>query len=384
MYLANSIIGAPSWLTVDCYSAVLLLFIIITSIKTKDHPAEDGKVFMYLAIACFINVIMDILSTIPWDGTKTSEWLLRIANFFNYSLTTLLFVIYCIFVYTQISKDDKKAGKIIVLALCFIFAVDAIICFTSIFNSMYFDFYDGGYHRGNYFFIHVIFLACMALIIEFLSIYYRNFINKKLLVYLLLFPIMPFIGMIFQIIVYGVPMGLAFTTIAILLVFYFRKSRSMEYDYLTNTYNRRKLDSELYSKIKDAKENQTFGAILIDLDNFKSINDTLGHTVGDVALIDAAAILKSTVKNKEDFIARYGGDEFCLVTDTSDIQTLINIADEIDKKADKYNSEKTHPYKLGFSMGYAIYDPKSNLTLHEFFNLIDQNMYQDKKTKSLK
>ena len=70
---------------------------------------------------------------------------------------------------------------------------------------------------------------------------------------------------------------------------------------------------------------KVFSAILIDINNFKYINDTYGHNIGDSALEAAAKLLKSCLRTS-DFIARYGGDEFCIIPDISnknDLEALI-------------------------------------------------------------
>lgn len=100
-------------------------------------------------------------------------------------------------------------------------------------------------------------------------------------------------------------------------------------DPLTGINNRLKFDKVIKKRIKDAKQNKHLLALLfLDLDNFKTINDHMGHRIGDLLLKEVARRLESTLREK-DFIARIGGDEFAVIL--SDIKT-IETAGEIAKK----------------------------------------------------
>lgn len=85
------------------------------------------------------------------------------------------------------------------------------------------------------------------------------------------------------------------------------------YDALTNLPNRRLLDDRLHQSIVSSRRSGCFGALMfLDLDNFKPLNDTHGHVVGDLLLIDAAHRLKTCVR-EIDTVARFGGDEFVVM-----------------------------------------------------------------------
>jgi diguanylate cyclase (GGDEF)-like protein/PAS domain S-box-containing protein len=94
------------------------------------------------------------------------------------------------------------------------------------------------------------------------------------------------------------------------------------YDVLTHLPNRRLLDDRLHQVLSTSKRHGGYSALMfLDLDNFKSLNDTYGHALGDALLIDAAARLKKCVRAM-DTVARFGGDEFViLMSELSNLQT---------------------------------------------------------------
>jgi diguanylate cyclase (GGDEF)-like protein len=167
-------------------------------------------------------------------------------------------------------------------------------------------------------------------------------------------------------------------TLSLLIIFLNVQTRSIYIDYLTGVNNRKKFEAYLKNKINSCTENKTFSAILMDLNNFKTINDTLGHDMGDKALENFAALLKSCLRSN-DFIARFGGDEFYVILDITDKIKLESTVCRIKEYINKYNDSGTQPYKLSISLGYAVYDYDLHLKSEEFQKLIDRLMYEDKR-----
>jgi diguanylate cyclase (GGDEF)-like protein len=147
---------------------------------------------------------------------------------------------------------------------------------------------------------------------------------------------------------------------------------------LTGAFNRRKLDKEIEDRINKAVKPKNFSAILVDIDHFKSINDTCGYNGGDRALEDTAHLLQD-VSNANDIVARYDVDEFCILTDTSDIKKLEALAERVRAAARSFNDSGKRPYKLFYSIGYAIYDQSSKMNLQQYIKLLDRNLSDDKR-----
>jgi diguanylate cyclase (GGDEF)-like protein len=120
---------------------------------------------------------------------------------------------------------------------------------------------------------------------------------------------------------------------------------------------------------------ESYSITMIDMDHFKMINDTLGHLEGDNALRDMAGIIKNCIRNN-DFAARYGGDEFILVTDSgNDITFLLG---RIQTAIDDLNAKNARPYKLQISYGYDVYNTNSGISITDFLKHVDGLMYKHK------
>ncbi|MDP3131252.1 MAG: GGDEF domain-containing protein, partial [Bacillota bacterium] len=147
-------------------------------------------------------------------------------------------------------------------------------------------------------------------------------------------------------------------------------------DGLTNLYSRVKFDEYVHF-IKERGE--LFGLIMIDLDDFKSVNDNFGHQVGDVALAEFARILKQVFRN-ERMVARIGGDEFMVVTyhDANAAGKSVTAVRDLMIRLKKIPALKT----LRFSYGFIQNTPE--LTIDELLSSVDHRMYDDKaKNKSV-
>jgi len=106
-------------------------------------------------------------------------------------------------------------------------------------------------------------------------------------------------------------------------------------DYLTKLYNRSFLDTYLQNQIDVANlTKQPLSIIIIDVDSFKNINDTYGHTSGDSFLVNFANIIIKNVR-KSDVVVRYGGDEFVVILPSTDAKTAYSVAERIRRNLEK-------------------------------------------------
>jgi diguanylate cyclase (GGDEF)-like protein/PAS domain S-box-containing protein len=154
------------------------------------------------------------------------------------------------------------------------------------------------------------------------------------------------------------------------------------FDYLTNIPNRYSLIDRIDHLIAQYERNQcAFSLLFFDLDNFKKINDTHGHSFGDLVLKEAAKRISNSIR-KSDMVARIGGDEFILLLENthkkSDIKTAINYITENLYKDMKINDQTLN---IHASIGYATF-PTNGSSCDELLTYADKGMYNAKKQQS--
>lgn len=150
------------------------------------------------------------------------------------------------------------------------------------------------------------------------------------------------------------------------------------HDPLTGLYNRRYFMEEAPKFLSIAKRrNLNLACLVIDIDNFKQINDTYGHEVGDLVLKDLAEKLKETFKREEDIVARFGGEEFVVLILYSDKRAFIEFIEYFRRKV------ALTPLNLqGQNISYTIsiggaLELKNSL--REMLFIADNNLYKAKK-----
>jgi len=155
------------------------------------------------------------------------------------------------------------------------------------------------------------------------------------------------------------------------------------YDALTGLPNRRLLLDRLQRSIAACQRSRNLGALLfIDLDNFKDLNDTLGHDMGDRLLSQVAARLVGSVR-EADTVARFGGDEFVVMLDTL-APEMHNAASQAETVAEKLLASLNQPFDLDGaqhystpSIGITLFGDE-RLTVDELLKRADLAMYQAK------
>ena len=149
-------------------------------------------------------------------------------------------------------------------------------------------------------------------------------------------------------------------------------------DILTGLYNRYYFNETIVRDIEKAKrQDERLSFIVLDINNFKKINDTFGHLHGDGVLKECAAILKMSVR-KSDFLCRYGGDEFIIVTPAPECSANEELMARIRENLAAWNRDyASREYDLSLSMGCALWEKGRDLmdVIHE----ADKAMYEDKK-----
>jgi diguanylate cyclase (GGDEF)-like protein len=148
-----------------------------------------------------------------------------------------------------------------------------------------------------------------------------------------------------------------------------------EKDALTGLYNRRyitQVTPKLLAKMDKKIENLTIS--VVDCNNFKQINDQYGHKAGDLVLTNISLLLLTST-NEEDIVARWGGDEFLIVSPYSDLRKINLITDKIERGL--YYLSEEMGLDVSVSIGTAVY-PSDASDIKDLLLIADRNMYKCK------
>jgi diguanylate cyclase (GGDEF)-like protein len=158
----------------------------------------------------------------------------------------------------------------------------------------------------------------------------------------------------------------------------FELTFSMKYrathDPLVGLFNRSELEHQFEQKTVSSRHG--LALIFIDLDNFKTLNDTLGHAAGDEALITVANAIRTHIRN-DDVAARLGGDEFVVLLALDDVAIAQRIAASICKDIERANEFESHMDKVTSSIGLA-FKPDSNIGFSRLLREGDIACYDSK------
>lgn len=197
---------------------------------------------------------------------------------------------------------------------------------------------------------------------------------------LLYFVIPPFFCSFIQMLFYGVTTSQVGVTLSILIIFLVIQRRQIMTDALTGLNNRHGLEQYVQANYASNLESNIF-VLMLDLNNFKQINDKLGHMVGDCALKDTADALKQACKDVSGrlFLCRFGGDEFVFIMHDSSQYEVEQLRTCIKQELEKINVTCGRSYIIDTSIGLAEGRCANLEDVEHLIRVADEAMYHDKK-----
>lgn len=179
---------------------------------------------------------------------------------------------------------------------------------------------------------------------------------------------------------YGISLIFIGIAIGITGIYISTQSESVYIDHLCGVYNRRYYNDYILSFCNANKKDEVITGVLIDMDEFKVINDIFGHHSGDNALIIFSSVLRKYMSSIG-FAVRYGGDEFILIT-KKDKNAAIEAVEKIAKEIKEINDSGANRFQLKFSYGVATLD--ANGEAETFLREMDKNMYEMKNARKMR
>ena len=364
-------------------SFIIVILILVNYARKYNTDRFLHRMFSLLLIFTLSAMVCDIfymlLDGLPGGGIR---FLMYAVSVLYYLLQILSFFYVAIFIDYMVFKQASRTKKIVFLC-CTISVIHALVLLINWKYGFYFhiDGADNHFHRGEYYFIRIIIALCPLLfILAELVICYSSFKKSNLAMFFTLICLF-FSGSILDLVFVTTRLLWPLGTAALLYAYFFIVQSDTRVDPLTGIGNRFSFN-EFTDRLSRHNTGESWAIVMIDMDHFKAINDTLGHQAGDVALCSMAAILKSSLRGS-DFAARYGGDEFVLTTRVEKGRegNVDKMMGRVQTAIDNFNAENKHPFKLEISYGYDTYTQDGKQPMEEFLSHIDTLMYKHKQER---
>ena len=320
-------------------------------------------------LECIFDTLVFLIDGQNFFGARVVNYA---GNIIYYILKVSIAYFWPLFIEYKITSSAEKVKK-----LAFILAIPTIACFLLVFSAPFNGFIfsineNNEYTRNGFYFVIPNLLIIIYIVLGMLKVLFnREKKNKDLLIPALFFIIPVFMGIVIQVFNYGVSLTFIGIAIGLMGVYLSTQNESSYMDQLCGVYNRRYYNDYIRSFCNSSKKDKCLVGILIDMDNFKQINDKYGHFVGDEALVQFSAVLRKQMTNTG-FVVRYGGDEFILITKKSEAVAETVVANIINEIND-VNATGKNEFHLAFSYGIAEMNSENNPD--EFFRTMDARMY---------
>lgn len=362
-------------------SAFFLLMIVKVHMNTQIRgngllDAQILKIMIHLTMfQCFFDTFVFWVDGQKFVGARGLNY---VGNIIYYILNMSIAYFWPLFTEYKLSGSYPKVKKqafllMIPLVLCSLLVISAPL------NGIVFTISeDNVYSRTGFYFAIPTILIFVYVIWGTVNVYIHRDRGGRYM----LFPAVYFVApvtfaMITQMFHYGISLIFIGIAIAITGVYMSTQNESAYIDQLCGVYNRRYYSDYIRSFCNSNKKRESVTGILIDMDNFKPINDNFGHHVGDKALMIFSSVLRRQMRDAG-FVIRYGGDEFILITKQSEKEAeavIMKIAEEIDA----INKSGENEFHLAFSHGMSTLNVGSDS--EEFLNAMDSCMYEMKRER---
>ncbi len=282
---------------------------------------------------------------------------------------------------TEASYLKNRTTVILLLAPV---VLHALLCLFNLNTGILFSIGDDfEYHRGPLFSIQYIVIYLYLLAAGAHAVYKAflpdNYVERTRYIIIALFPVLPAISGILQLFYWRIPFNCVAFALGITIVYLNELGQQISTEPLTQLANRRQFMRSLEQNLRDVDPPSRVYLYMLDLDRLKSVNDTWGHAEGDDAIAHTAEILKRAVStlHRKATLARYGGDEFAIVSVFEDPADAKRFKQTIRDEFDRENEQSDQGYRLSMSVGMQGSGPECN-TVRSMLEAADADLYREK------
>lgn len=357
-------------------TVLMMCYLLSCRRKNRESLHTEDKVYDGIAK---VNILGAVAETISFLVDGKSFIGCRQLNYISNSLcfigTVSMGLLWCLYVNLRIYRNFKKISeKMAVVMIPWMIEVIMVLGNLIKPGIMFKVSADNVYQRTG-----GALAGYITLVIYLAYSLYMVYHSRKQGVNLSYFPVFYFVcicfaGVLIQLVFYGVTSSWLITAVTLIFTQMQSYAENIYMDELSGLYNRRYLKAVL-AKRKNTDANSLYG-IMMDVNDFKYINDSFGHSMGDKAISTMGNILFKSIPDAGIAI-RYAGDEFIVLLTDADKPCVLATINEINKNISRFNDSKAEPFELSVSMGYTEFGKDDNAEV--FLRNMDDKMYEEKR-----
>ncbi len=370
----------------DIFSFLCIFIMFLGSIRNMSQT-YDMVLFARVKICFMVAAMADMFSWIfnaeLGNMARTALYLSNMVFLFAECLGLAMW-----FMYVRYRLTGNTSSRKQYLSFCAFFIVLAAVLFSTPINGIFFTLSETNvYSRTAWTDVMSIFQIMLMLYASFSCLRQKS---KEQLperrkecdtLASFIFPLL--IGGLIQFFEFGLNLIIPCGTMAIISVDITLMGQKILQDPLTGLNNRGALDRYILTVEQDTRRfSESIGVMMMDIDDFKGINDTCGHAAGDKALVLFADTLRRSCNNTDVFICRYGGDEFAIVARNIEEPKLNAIKKNLIKNLEEVNQIKDRGFELHSSVGSVYLEKMHAAKVMELIKKADLQLYEQKKAKN--
>ena len=371
------------------YASINIVGVLIFGIMlANDYLGVDRQEKQVKYDRALISFMLYFVSDAIWAGVDSglfpvTQFSVVATGFANFVIMTM--ITYCWLAYVmaveQVKNRNSKAAR---LSLMFPFAVSVVLVVITYFVAPGMLITEELKNTKMYdaFMVIVPYIYILAVIVYTVkeAIHEENPIMKKKHIYIGCFPIMVVVGGLMQMILMPSLPIFCFASTLLMLIFYIKSiDAQISKDPLTNLNNRGQLARYVAQGSNLLIDGRATFVVMMDVNDFKNVNDTFGHPEGDAALVIIAQALSDAVNSRSMplFLGRYGGDEFVLIAHPVREEELQELISVIRKNITERCMSEQKPYSLTVGVGYDRLNGPQD-TFQKCMERADEKLYEDK------
>lgn len=367
-------------------ACIFLLGIILFKIHTGVNKQISQVYLANLVLDLMIYFLAEIFWAFVDGGIVTSTRpLLYLSNIFTYVLISV--AAYQWYLLSEAFQNDKAVeNDPTKLILSIPVWLSAVLCVSAYRTGLVFYVDESGKLVNGKFYLILIIVPFGYLIASSVKALIRAFSKDKYAdrhIYLMIgvFPFAPIILGALQAVFWRVPFLCYGSVAAVYYIYISILDNLISIDPLTQINNRNQMYKYLSQKMSNEDQGLSLFLLIIDVDKFKSINDTYGHIEGDKALVRISTAIKNACQGPRNrfFVSRYGGDEFVVVAEVAYKAEATWLADQIRSNVRRLSGDENLQYSLSVSIGMAQYDYEQPISMQSFIARADSDLYKQKK-----